>query len=223
MLLPRKPLSKHAPRQTTPDSLERLGSRNLSYKSKWHTLIFFNVISMIFVILSSKRQIKNILWTNTTQVSLFFLSFTGNQAGFSDPQRSTCFELSAVCINTAWIPNLPKVGSVGSEQFGGDFSKQNIKYQNFFCFISLQQYRQLPAPNASASYFCSSVYWDMEIILQGFGVWCMWLSHLAGLLLGLSRFILGGTIAKKVSSRIKCHQTTQTTDFYVFEEWSPRW
>lgn len=152
---------------------------------------------MIFVILSSKRQIKNILWTNTTQVSLFFLSFTGNQAGFSDPQRSTCFELSAVCINTAWIPNLPKVGSVGSEQFGGDFSKQNIKYQNFFCFISLQQYRQLPAPNASASYFCSSVYWDMEIILQGFGVWCMWLSHLAGLLLGLSRFILGGTTAKK--------------------------
>lgn len=62
----------------------------------------------------------------------------------------------------------------------------------------------------------------MEIILQGLGVWCMWLSHLASLLLGLSHFILGRTIAKEVSLHIKCHQTAQTTDFCVFQEWSRR-
>lgn len=62
----------------------------------------------------------------------------------------------------------------------------------------------------------------MEIILQGFGVWCMWLSHLAGLLLGFSHFILGGTVAEKVSLHIKCHQKAQTTDFCVLAEWSSR-
>lgn len=93
--------------------------------------------------LTTKKQIKDTLWTNTAQISLFFLSFKEKKILLS-LREAPVFEIFFFFALTH-----PKLlvywESVGSEQFGGDIPKQNIKGQTLCCFNSLQQYQNLPA------------------------------------------------------------------------------
>lgn len=98
----------------------------------------------IFIMLTTKKQVKDTLWTNTAQISLFFLSFKEKKIVLLSLREAPVFEK-----NFFFALTHPKLlvywESVGSEQFGGDIPKQNIKGQTLCCFISLQQYQHLPA------------------------------------------------------------------------------
>lgn len=94
---------------------------------------------------------------------------------------------------------------MGSGQFGGDISEQNIKSWGFRCLISLQQYRQLPAPKRFCFVFTNMWKFSSK---DGCAV-C--------LSLGFSCFILERKFLKSVLT-YKMPPLTHTTDFCDIEE-----